>query len=158
MKIVNFVLLLGAAALCIQAVTNEANLGEMGELDSMVGDPTDVPENSTKAECTAVARSLAVICKMFGKKSCVSFNSKMSAKCGANAAFNMEDGNEDIGEDDDEEMASSDDGQSLADEDDSMIDSSSHDVGVSDGRTGGGGMLASDSPMVTNRAESDSNK
>merc|ERR1740117_795960 len=85
----------------------------------MVGDPTDLPENPTKAECTQVARSLPVICKMFGKKSCVAFNSKMSAKCGADAAFNMEDDNEDIREDDDEEMASSDDDHALADEDDS---------------------------------------
>ena len=41
---------------------------------------------------------------------------------------------------------------------DTMIDSSGHDVGVSDDRSSGGGMLASDSSMVTNRAESDSNK
>merc|ERR1740117_1059343 len=86
----------------------------------MVGDPTDLPENPTKAECTQVARSLPVICKMFGKKSCVAFNSKMSAKCGANAAFNMEDDNEDIGEDDDEEMAASDDEHAMADDDEEM--------------------------------------
>merc|ERR1712166_1412043 len=110
-----------AAALCIQAVTNEADLAEMGELDSMVGDPTDLPENPTKAECTQVARSLPVICKMFGKKSCVAFNSKMSAKCGANAAFNMEDDNEDIGEDDDEEMASSDDEHAMDDNDEEEL-------------------------------------
>merc|ERR1712195_111656 len=141
MKLVNCVLLLAAAALCIQAVTNEADLAEMGELDSMVGDPTDLPENPTKAECTQVARSLPVICKMFGKKSCVAFNSKMSAKCGANAAFNMEDDNEDIGEDDDEEMASSDDEHAMADEDES------NDVGESAGlgRRGGGGLMTSGS-------------
>ena len=38
MKIFNSVLLLVAAALCIQAVTNEADLAEMGELDSDVGE------------------------------------------------------------------------------------------------------------------------
>merc|ERR1712028_245991 len=137
MKLVNCVLLLAAAALCIQAVTNEADLAEMGELDSMVGDPTDLPENPTKAECTQVARSLPVICKMFGKKSCVAFNSKMSAKCGANAAFNMEDDNEDIGEDDDD----------------------SNDVGESAGlgRRGGGGLMTSGSfvMMSANRAGND---
>merc|ERR1712195_430945 len=153
MKLVNCVLLLATAALCIQAVTNEADLAEMGELDSMVGDPTDLPENPTKAECTQVARSLPVICKMFGKKSCVAFNSKMSAKCGANAAFNMEDDNEDIGEDDDEEMASSDDEHAMADEDES------NDVGESAGlgRRGGGGLMTSGSfvMMSANRAGND---
>merc|ERR1712166_614755 len=143
-----------AAALCIQAVTNEADLAEMGELDSMVGDPTDLPENPTKAECTQVARSLPVICKMFGKKSCVAFNSKMSAKCGANAAFNMEDDNEDIG-DDDEEMAASDDEHAMADED----EDDSNDVGESAGlgRRGGGGLMTSGSfvMMSANRAGND---
>merc|ERR1740117_2866518 len=121
----------------------------------MVGDPTDLPENPTKAECTQVARSLPVICKMFGKKSCVAFNSKMSAKCGANAAFNMEDDNEDIGEDDDEEMAASDDEHAMADED----EDDSNDVGESAGlgRRGGGGLMTSGSfvMMSANRAGND---
>merc|ERR1712166_152432 len=142
-----------AAALCIQAVTNEADLAEMGELDSMVSDPTDLPENPNKAECTTVARSLPVICKMFGKKSCVAFNSKMSAKCGGNAAFNIEDGNEDIGEggkEDDEEMASSDDDHALADEDED-------DSSVRVGRRGGAGLMTSGSfvLMPANRAGND---
>merc|ERR1712166_417374 len=151
MKLVS-VILLAAAALCIQALCITA---EMGELESMVGDPTDLPENPTKTECTTVARSLPVICKMFGKKSCVAFNSKMSAKCGANAAFNMEDDNEDIGEDDDEEMASSDDEHAMADED----EDDSNDVGESAGlgRRGGGGLMTSGSfvMMSANRAGND---
>merc|ERR1712166_44523 len=124
-----------------------------GELDSMVSDPTDLPENPNKAECTTVARSLPVICKMFGKKSCVAFNSKMSAKCGGNAAFNIEDGNEDVGEDgkeDDEEMASSDDNHALADEDED-------DSSVRVGRRGGAGLMTSGSfvLMSANRAGND---
>merc|ERR1712166_1020097 len=124
-----------------------------GELDSMVSDPTDLPENPNKAECTTVARSLPVICKMFGKKSCVAFNSKMSAKCGGNAAFNIEDGNEDIGEggkEDDEEMASSDDDHALADEDEDVSS-------VRVGRRGGAGLMTSGSfvLMPANRAGND---
>jgi len=104
MKIANCVLLLAAAALCIQAVTNEADLADMSELDSQAGGPMDLAENPTKAECATVSRSLPAICTVLGEKSCAAFRSKHNAKCGA---FNMEDDNEedneDIGEDDDQD-------------------------------------------------------
>merc|ERR1712166_1670413 len=93
-----------AAALCIQAVTNEADLAEMGELDSMVGDPTDLPENPTKAECTQVARSLPVICKMFGlgrRGGGGLMTSGSFVMMSANRAGNDE---EELGEEDDEEV------------------------------------------------------
>jgi len=100
------VLLLAAAALCIQAVTNEADLADMSELDSQAGGPMDLAENPTKAECATVSRSLPAICTVLGEKSCAAFRSKHNAKCGA---FNMEDDNEedneDIGEDDDQDMS-----------------------------------------------------
>ena len=54
----NLALLLAAAALCIQAVTNEADLTEMGEVVSMVG-PTDLPENPTKGSFPNVTRALS---------------------------------------------------------------------------------------------------
>merc|ERR1712166_927697 len=115
MKIANCVLLLAAAALCIQAVTNEADLADMSELDSQAGGPMDLAENPTKAECATVSRSLPAICTVLGEKNCAAFRSKHNAKGGA---FNMEDDNEqdneDIGEDDDQDMsnprASTDDG------------------------------------------------
>merc|ERR1712166_166569 len=93
MKIVSFVLLLVAAARCIQAVANEATI----DLGSVAGDATDLPENPTKAECATISRSLPVICKMLGKKSCAAFNSKMSAKCGANAANRAGNDEEELG-------------------------------------------------------------
>merc|ERR1712070_164335 len=138
MKLINCALLLFAAALCIQAVTDEAELGGMGELDA--ADATDLPENPTRAECNTVARSLPVICKMFGKKSCAAFNSKMNAKCGPNAAFDKQD-DDDIGEDDDEESLS-DDETSLTND-----DQDSHDVGASVGRRGArtGGLMTTGS-------------
>merc|ERR1712166_296908 len=92
----------------------------------MVGDPTDLPENPTKDECTTVARSIPLICKMLDEQSCATLNSKILAKCGADASFNMEDNDEDIGEHA-EIMSPSD----IEDED------SSHDVGASVGRRGG---------------------
>jgi len=104
MKIANCVLLLAAAALYIQAVTNEADLADMSELDSQAGGPIDLAENPTKAECATVSRSLSAMCTVFGEKNCAAFRSKHNAKCGA---FNMEDDNEedneDIGEDDDQD-------------------------------------------------------
>jgi len=106
MKIANCVLLLAAAALYIQAVTNEADLADMSELDSQAGGPIDLAENPTKAECATVSRSLSAMCTVFGEKNCAAFRSKHNAKCGA---FNMEDDNEDdnedIGEDDDQDMS-----------------------------------------------------
>lgn len=113
MKIANCFLLLAAAALCIQAITNEADLADMSELDSQTG-PMDLAENPTKAECATVSRSLPAICTVLGEKSCAAFKSKHNAKCGA---FNMEDSeedNEDIGEDDDQDMFlhAQDDGES----------------------------------------------
>ena len=56
----NLALLLAAAALCIQAVTNEADLTEMGEVVSMVG-PTNLPENPTKGSFPNVTRALTYI-------------------------------------------------------------------------------------------------
>ena len=47
MKLVNFVVLLVAGALCIQAVTNN-KAGDTVDLGSVVGDATDLPENPTK--------------------------------------------------------------------------------------------------------------
>jgi len=116
MKIANCVLLLAAAALYIQAVTNEADLADMSELDSQAGGPIDLAENPTKAECATVSRSLPAICTVLGEKSCAAFRSKHDAKCGA---FNMEDDNEDdnedIGEDDDQDMSlSADQGENEA--------------------------------------------
>merc|ERR1712166_798536 len=94
-RVMQRAILMAAAALCVQAITNEADLAEMGEQVFMVGDPTDLPENPTK---------------------------------GADASFNMDDNDEDIGEHA-EIMSPSD----IEDED------SSHDVGasISVGRRGG---------------------
>merc|ERR1712166_896969 len=94
-RVMQRAILMAAAALCVQAITNEADLAEMGEQVFMVGDPTDLPENPTK---------------------------------GADASFNMDDNDEDIGEH--AEIRSPSD---IEDED------SSHDVGasISVGRRGG---------------------
>merc|ERR1711957_343407 len=138
MKIANCVLLLAAAAvLYIQAVTNEADLADMSELDSQAGGPIDLAENPTKAECATVSRSLPAICTVLGEKSCAAFRSKHNAKCGA---FNMEDDNEDdnedIGEDDDQDMSLS-------------ADQYENEAAAAGGRRGGPTLTTSGSFVMT---------
>jgi len=127
----NLALLLAAAALCIQAVTNEADLTEMGEVVSMVG-PTNLPENPTKVECTTLASSIPLICKFLDELSCATLNSKIIAKCGADEGFNMEDDGEAMGED----------AEILSPSDDEDEEDSSHDIGASTSVGRRGGMLS----------------